>query len=144
MVRFPTYIYGTGFPLWHLAMTVERLLSTVQADKYEYARPTFSIVCSALVWLTTVGHTAYHSWLALDDPQFRGKIVYATLSTATNVRFLTVTGQVMVGLDLSTMLLDGITVCLNRKLLKRFARSSVRLEGLTPEAVLRYQSLRQA
>ncbi|KAH7694963.1 hypothetical protein AAVH_37984, partial [Aphelenchoides avenae] len=49
MVRVPTYIYGTGFPLWHVAMTVERLLSTMQAAKYEHARPSYSIACSVIV-----------------------------------------------------------------------------------------------
>lgn len=49
IVRGATFTYASAFPLWHLALTLERLLATYRAKKYEATGVAFGIVASVLV-----------------------------------------------------------------------------------------------
>lgn len=47
--RGPMFLYVSALPMWHLALTSERVWATVKADKYEKSRPTYGIIASAVV-----------------------------------------------------------------------------------------------
>lgn len=49
IVRGTTFTYATAFPMWHLALTLERLMATQRAKKYETTGVAFGMVASVLV-----------------------------------------------------------------------------------------------
>lgn len=53
VVRGICYIYTTSFPLWHLAITLERCWATLRPSTYEHATAIYAHVCSVVVvWST--------------------------------------------------------------------------------------------
>lgn len=49
VVRAPFYLYLHAFPLWHLAIAVERTWATLRAYDYEKASATYGMLCTLLV-----------------------------------------------------------------------------------------------
>ncbi|KAH7700486.1 hypothetical protein AAVH_32393, partial [Aphelenchoides avenae] len=108
-----TYSYVTGFPIWHLAVTLERILATRWADKYEALGPCFGIAASFVVWALSYGHTAYLIYVAYQDPVFRSGTPFVGLSTKNNLEQLRWRGYILIALDVGTLMVDAATAYAN-------------------------------
>lgn len=48
-IRYFCYVYTTGFPVWHVAITMERAWATFRPQNYERRSSAYGIACSVLV-----------------------------------------------------------------------------------------------
>ncbi|KAH7725040.1 CBN-SRB-15 protein [Aphelenchoides avenae] len=119
IVRGASFSYSSAFPMWHLALTLERLMATQRAKKYETTGVVFGIIASVLVWTISTGHTSFIVWTAYQDEGFRTGSAYLTLYTRTSSSLITVRTYTIIVLDCGTLVLDGIIAVVNRRILKR-------------------------
>ncbi|KAH7702845.1 hypothetical protein AAVH_29994 [Aphelenchoides avenae] len=117
--RGPCYVYIVGFPLWHLAITLERAWSTLRARTYEHEGVAYGICCAIAVWSFSILHTMYIVQLASQDPRFYEPNVYTTITTSTNADFLINTQYALMAVDFFTSSCDFVVIAVNKKNLRR-------------------------
>ncbi|KAH7715416.1 hypothetical protein AAVH_17188 [Aphelenchoides avenae] len=142
IVRGSTFSYATAFPMWHLALTLERLMATQRAKKYETAGVAFGIVASILVWMMSTGHTSFIVWSAYQDVVFQTGSAYLTLTTKTSASVILVRTYSIIVLDCATLVLDGIIAAVNRRKLKRYCFDVIKqMPSSVADSLFRQQGL---
>ncbi|KAH7721206.1 hypothetical protein AAVH_11300 [Aphelenchoides avenae] len=121
IVRGITYSYTTSFPLWHLALTVERILATHLAAQYERSGKTFGVLASVVVFTLSFGHTAYLVFLAFEDPGFHNGAAFSGLATSTNIDQMRFRSYALIAIDVGTLLIDAGTALANKYRMRRVA-----------------------
>ncbi|KAH7680058.1 hypothetical protein AAVH_41571, partial [Aphelenchoides avenae] len=114
-VRGPLYLYVASFPLWHLVLTIERLVATTKADRYEASRPVYGVAASCAVWATLIAYTVYIVRLAMEDEGFGNGTHYYLLTTETNAWVVITAQWLFLAIDLTTFFADVSLIFVNRR-----------------------------
>ncbi|KAH7710227.1 hypothetical protein AAVH_22468 [Aphelenchoides avenae] len=118
VVRGIGYVYVYSFPLWHLALSIERAWATLQPHNYESSGVLYGVVASAIVWTYSVTYVGFFVYLALQDEQFRTETPFLTLDTKTNAMFKLVSNYLNIGLDIGSVIIDVVTAAANNRRIK--------------------------
>ncbi|KAH7721699.1 hypothetical protein AAVH_10777 [Aphelenchoides avenae] len=124
VVRGIGYVYVYSFPLWHLALSIERVWATLQPHKYESSGVGYGVLTSVTVWVYSLTYFIYgfgFIYLAFQDDQFRKETPFLTLDTKTNAIFKLISNYLNVGLDVGSVVIDLVTAVVNKRRIKAYA-----------------------
>ncbi|KAH7721053.1 hypothetical protein AAVH_11520 [Aphelenchoides avenae] len=122
VVRGPCLLYIAGYPLWHIAMTVERAWATLRVHQYEKISSSYGTVSASVVWLLSFAYAAYWggTYLQYACEVFAEGTFFISLTAPTNADFLLISNYALLGVDLLTSLVDIALIYSNLQRLRKY------------------------
>ncbi|KAH7720685.1 hypothetical protein AAVH_11892 [Aphelenchoides avenae] len=115
VTRFMEYMYTSGLPIWHLAISAERFVATLRSGVYEKRSNMQGIVSSVLVWIASGIPVSVVFGLAFLDDDFHGSLVYTSVTTSTNGKLILVNTYIWIGFDVAATGVDVMILLINRR-----------------------------